>query len=181
MSKPERAGPVSKEDKADTVLITLGDKSSSGNITNLRLAVRKQRDGVAGMEFPYTPKTVELGLDEDDERITSVVIEFGDPATAATHPKEKELSSLSVRTLRRALMTMLADCGEEILPFADGPRVRAVKQKIVRAEFNKQYPTDEIDDDKKRDARKKAWKRAIANKAFTTREIDETEWIWLST
>jgi len=173
-------GASSKEAAADTVLVALGDKSISGNVTNLRLGVRKQRDGVSGIEFPYAVRVIETGTDEDGESITSLVIEFGDPATA-TKPKDKESSSAGVRTLRRVMMAMLTDCGENITPFADGPTVRAVRQNLVRAEFYRQYPTGEADQEHKAEARKKAFKRAIANKAFVSREIEGTDWLWLST
>lgn len=79
------------------------------------------------------------------------------------------------------MMTLLADCGESITPFADGPTVRAVRQSVVRAEFYQQYPTGEADQKQKTEARKKAFKRAIANKAFTSREIEGIDWLWLST
>ena len=43
------------------------------------MVIRKQRDGVAGVEIPFEAETVELGLDEDGDPITAQVLNFGEP------------------------------------------------------------------------------------------------------
>ena len=48
-------GASSKEGASDLVLACLGDKSVSGSVSNTRLAVRKNRGGQQGQEFPFTP------------------------------------------------------------------------------------------------------------------------------
>src|SRR5262252_6653001 len=52
-------GASSKEASGDVVLACLGDKELSGNVTNTRLAVRKNRGGQQGKEYPYTLQMVE--------------------------------------------------------------------------------------------------------------------------
>jgi hypothetical protein len=46
------------------------------------MVIRKQRDGVAGVEIPFEAETVELGLDEDGDPITAQVLNFGEPRVA---------------------------------------------------------------------------------------------------
>jgi hypothetical protein len=46
------------------------------------MVIRKQRDGVAGVEIPFEAETVELGLEEDGDPITAQVLNFGEPRVA---------------------------------------------------------------------------------------------------
>ena len=47
--------PPAKESASDLVLACLGDKSLSGSVSNTRLAVRKNRGGQQGQEYPFHP------------------------------------------------------------------------------------------------------------------------------
>src|SRR5262249_43395764 len=58
-------GSSAKEGHADAVLALLADRELNGTVSNTRLALRKQREGVSGLELPFTPKTVEIGTDAD--------------------------------------------------------------------------------------------------------------------
>jgi hypothetical protein len=60
-------GTSAKEAAADVVLALLADKALSGEVTAPRLCVRKRRSGPAGVEHPFTVKSVCLGQDEDGE------------------------------------------------------------------------------------------------------------------
>jgi hypothetical protein len=112
-------GSSAKEGRADVVLALLGDKAISGEVTNTRLAVRKNRAGPGGRELPFGVRSVDMGADENGEPITSLVIEWSGQA-ATTSPSDQRWSR-SLRLLRRILMTMLADNGKDVRPFADGP------------------------------------------------------------
>ena len=68
------------------VLALLGDKAVSGEITNTRLAVRKNRAGPGGRELPFGVRSVDLGTDENGEPITSLVIEWSGQAAPALLP-----------------------------------------------------------------------------------------------
>jgi AAA domain-containing protein len=48
-------GSSAKEGHADTVLALLADREINGTVSNTRLALRKQRDGIAGIEIPFSP------------------------------------------------------------------------------------------------------------------------------
>jgi hypothetical protein len=173
-------GTSAKEAAADVVLAVLANKSISGKVTNPRLCVRKRRSGPAGVEYPFSIKRVPLGQDEDGEDIASLVIEFAEARSPANDQDGKWKRSL----LRRILMTLLADVGTDIVPFADGPKVRAIRSEIVRAEFYKQYSTTDADPKKRQETRKKAYQRAVRTaqqqELLAVRELDGVEWLWLA-
>ncbi len=59
------------------MLACLGDKELSGNVTDTRLAVRKNRGGQQGEEFPFTLRTVEAPEpDEDGDPVTTKVVDW---------------------------------------------------------------------------------------------------------
>ena len=69
-------GSSAKEGAADTVLALLADRELSGSVKNTRLAVRKQRDGAAGAEIPFTVRLIDRGTDEDGDPIVVPVIDW---------------------------------------------------------------------------------------------------------
>jgi hypothetical protein len=172
-------GSSAKEAAADVVLALIANKSISGEISGQRLAVRKRRDGAAGIEHSFTVETVELGEDEDGDIIRSCAVTFS-ATPEAPLPKENDGWTKSLFTLKRILMTLLADCGQEIQPWADGQTFRGIKSEIVRKEFFKQHPADGAKD--REGAKRRAWnhvvKSAQAKGLIGFREIDETEFLW---
>ena len=171
-------GSTAKEGHADTVLALLAERELSGTLSNTRLTIRKQREGMAGLELPFTPTTIEVGTDPDGDPITRTVIDW---ASAPQQPSAKGWSK-SLQLLRRILMTLLID-GKDITPFLDGPRVRACDIELVRAEFYRQHPA-EGDPLKKAETRRKAFGRALRNAQDSTlimlREIEGTQFVWLA-
>ena len=178
VSETGTRGSSAKEGNADVVLALLANRELSGTVANTRLAIRKQRDGAAGIEIPFTPKTIEVGTDPDGDAITRVVIDW---ATSPPQPEDKRWAK-SLQLLRRVLMAILADAGEEVCPFADGPVVRACDLSLVRAEFDKQYIAEGTDR-QKADARRKAFQRAVkdaqAKELVATREMNGRQLAWL--
>lgn len=80
-------------------------------------------------------------------------------------------------------MTVLTDAGIDIVPFADGPTVRALDKELIRAEFYKQYSADG-DAEQKAQTRRKAFGRTIRQaqdkSLIVVREIDGVELVWLA-
>src|SRR5262249_54919184 len=70
-------GSSAKEGRADVVLAIIGDKAITGEVTNTRLAIRKNRGAPSGQELPFTTRPVDLG----DEQ--TLIIEW--EASAAPH------------------------------------------------------------------------------------------------
>jgi hypothetical protein len=169
-------GTSAKEAAADVVLALLAEKALSGEVTAPRLCIRKRRSGPAGVEHPFTVKSVRLGQDEDGEEVTSLAIDF---SASLPPPADDEAGkwSPSLRLLRKILMTLLATAGEQIQPYADGPTVLAVKAQLVRSEFLKQHSADQ--DDTKRKAFDRAISRAQGNDLIGVREVSGTKWLWL--
>lgn len=175
-------GSSAKEASADVVLAVLADRAPSGKVTNTRLVVRKQRNGPSGAEFPFRTITVPLGEDEDGEPFSSLAVEFYEAEQRQSAEAESKWTR-SLVLLRRVLMALLAEAGEEIIPFANGPSVRAIRWQLVRAEFYKQYVTSD-DDQKRQETKRKAFVRTLENAQIkgliTAREIDGTQWVWLN-
>ena len=76
-SRPAPAAPPARRAAGDLVLACLGDKELSGNVINTRLAVRKNRGGQQGQEYPFALRMVEAPEpDEDGEPITTMVVDW---------------------------------------------------------------------------------------------------------
>ena len=153
-------GSSAKEGSADTVLALLGDKAASGAISNVRLAARKRRGGVSGEEFPFKTEIVDIGVDEDGEKVTTLVIDWSPKLGTEIRNHTGGQWTKSTQSLRRALMNVLADHGAEERPCPDGPIVRAVDLEILREEFYRSHIAGD-NSDQTQAARQKAFRRAI--------------------
>jgi len=177
-------GSSAKEGHADVVLALLGERSLAGKVENPRLAVRKLRGGESGEEFAFGVRKVVVGTDEDGDPINSLVIDWNViPQETADAEKDKRWPK-SLRLLHRCIMALVADCGTEIKPWADGPAVRALDERIVRAEFYKSYAADGDSEEKRAAARKKAFQRVIkdaqARSLIGIRVVNGTMFLWLA-
>jgi hypothetical protein len=148
-------GSSAKEDAADTVLALLADRQLNGSVKSTRLAVRKQRDGLSGLEIPFNVRTNETGSDEDGDPITSLVIDWQAPQQTAAGASDPRWTK-SMQLLRRILMSVLADHGQNARPFADGPEVRACDIEFVRAEFHRQHHAEGTREQSTRPAKRRS-------------------------
>jgi len=173
-------GSSAKEGRADVVLALLGDKAVSGEVSNTRLAVRKNRAGPGGRELPFSVRSVDMGTGDNGEPITSLVIEWN--ASPSSSSAERHWSK-SLRLLRRILMTTLADHGKDMRPYADGPVVRACDLEIIRAEFDRQYVVDGSVE-QRRSARSKAFWRTVRaaqdQGLIVAREMEGKLMVWFA-
>src|SRR5262249_18197542 len=173
-------GFSAKEGAADAVIALLADRELSGSVKNTRLAVRKLRDGGGGFELPFTVKIITTGSDEDGDPITAPIIDW-QANTSTTTTKDNRWTK-GMQTLRRVLMTTLADHGKKVAPFSDQLSVQACDLELVRPEFYRQHPAEGTAAQKK-EIRKKAFQRAIkdaiARNVVATREVDGVQLIWL--
>jgi hypothetical protein len=178
-------GTSAKEGDTDFVLALLGDRDLAGAVTNPRMAIRKRRTGETGIEIPFKTDIVEIGKDEKDRPITTLVIMWT-PNTApasASSPGKPPTWAKTTRRLRQVLMNILVDHGEVIQPFPDGPTVRAANIETVRDEFFRQYPA-EGNAAAKHEVRRKAFRRATQTaqerNLIGIREIGAITFIWLA-
>jgi hypothetical protein len=163
-------GGSAKEAAADAVLALLGDRSSSGEVSNCRLVIRKLRNGQAGKTFRFNTKVLQLGSDDDGDPITTRVIEWipsGEQnATEATKPRW----TTTLEPLRKALMTLLSEQSHSKYPFGQaGPVVNSVNREALRAEFFR-WVTVNSSQEKGADAKRKKFNRAL-DAATTARLI----------
>jgi hypothetical protein len=127
---------------------------------NVVVLVEYMKDGPSGAEFMSKLNPIDVGVDQDGDPITSCVIVPIEGSAAATPPKSKKDREWDKSLLRRVLMSVLADVGADVRPYADGPTVRAVDQEAVRREFYKSYAAVEGDAAAKQNTRRKAFHRA---------------------
>jgi hypothetical protein len=184
-------GAAAKESSADSVLVCLGHKELSGAISNARLAVRKNRGGPQGQEYPFTLRRVEMGQDEDGEPETTMVVDWLPPgATAApsapddpwAKPKRQDQRTAALR-LKRVLMAILADQGIDLPIAPDGPVVRMVDEKLVRKAFYACTPADGTPEQKGRFRRQRflaAVDWAEQEQLIGAGEVNEVSYLWLA-
>jgi AAA domain len=179
-------GTSAKEASADVVIACLGDRTQAGSLANLRIAVRKLRGGATGGETALRLRTVDLGVDEDREPITTCVVEWS-TVTVAAPPDAANGKGWpkSAIPFRGALVTTLKLHGTEQRRHPDGPTVFAVELDKVREEFDKCYPLDGSDRKKELNKRRQAFKRSTATVQsrglIEGREIEESFWFGLPT
>ena len=184
-------GASSKEASCDLVLACLGDKELSGNVTNTRLAVRKNRGGQQGREYPFVTRIVNAPEpDEDGEPITTMVVDWvaASPGGTQAPPdpwaqgRQQEQRTAALR-LKRILMSVLAGQGMELPIPPDGPVVRMVAQKIVQKEFYTHTPADGTPE-QKRKIRHQQFNRALAwaedKQLIGIEEIDDVTYLRLT-
>jgi hypothetical protein len=136
-------GASSKEASSDLVLACLGPKGPSGSIVNTRLAVRKNRGGRQGQEYPFTLRIVEAPEpDEDGEPVTTMVVDW-QSAPARETPVQpdpwqqcrRQDQQTAVLRLRWILMSIMAEKSVELPIPPHGPVVRMVDEEAVREQF----------------------------------------------
>ena len=69
-------GSSAKRGGVETVLACICDRDKQNNATNLRMWFEKIRDGEEGRIIPYRLRTVDWGVDEDGERVSTCVIQW---------------------------------------------------------------------------------------------------------
>ena len=184
-------GASSKEASADLVLACLGDKELSGNVVDTRLAVRKNRGGRQGQEFPFALRVVEAPEpDEDGEPVTTMMVDWQTgPAGENYLPQDpwrqcrRQDQQTAVLRLRRELEAALAVHGVELPVAPDGPVARMVDQEIVRVEYYAHTAADGTSE-QKRKAKHMQFSRALAwaedRQLVGVEEIGGVTYLWLT-
>lgn len=173
-------GASSKEGAVDVVLALLAERDTAGNVSNTRMALRKLRGGQTGSETHFNAEVVDLGGE------TTCIIEWkGEPLAGSKRTDRKDRWSQSIKILRAALAEVLINKGRECDPFGDGKlTVKVVPLNAVRMEFEARYPADGADADKRADAKRKAFRRAVKDALeqdlISSREIEGIDHVWIS-
>jgi hypothetical protein len=184
-------GASSKESSADVVLACLGEKKLSGSVVNMRLAVRKNRGGPQGREYPFTVRIVEAPEGDDDgEPVTTLVIDWQPVPPGAAQPDpdpwekpRRQDQRTAVLRLKRVLMSELAEHGVELPTSPDGPVVRMIDQEIVRKAFYAGTPAEGTAE-QKGELRRRQFNRTLgwaeAQRLIGIAEIAGVTYIWLA-
>ena len=186
-------GGSSKEASADLVLACLGERELSGQVLNTRLAVRKNRGGRQGMEFPFTLREVESEEEDDDgESLTTRAVDWqaGPTVTAPSSPKDpwRQSRQHSQRVvalrLKRVLMAVLAEHGVDLSIAPNGPIVRMVNQEIARERFYDRTRAPDGTAEQKAWFRRKQFRRAVdwaeEHELIESQEQGDVTYLWLS-
>jgi AAA domain len=185
-------GASSKESASDLVLACLGDKSLSGSVSDTRLAVRKNRGGQQGQEFPFTLRVVEAPESDDDgEPITSMVVDWqtdpsgGNQARPGPDPwaqSRRQDQRAAVLRLKRLMMSAMAEYGVEREIPPDGPAAWMIDQKVVRGLFYVQTAAEGTPK-QKADFRRQQFNRALdwaeSQELIASLEIDDVVYLRL--
>jgi hypothetical protein len=176
-------GSSVKEGNADVVLALLADRAVNGEISNCRLALRKRRSGPNGQEFPFKPQVIDMGRDARDKAVTTLVLDWG-ASVEPSKSRKDDWGKGGGKLLRQIIMGLMADCGIDLKPFADGPTVKALKLELVRAEFFKRRYADGDTVRAKQQAKRMAFQRAVEaavdRGVIATREVGGVEYVWLT-
>jgi KaiC/GvpD/RAD55 family RecA-like ATPase len=148
---------------------------------NIIATVEWMKDGTEGDVIASRLEVVDLGPDDDGEPITSCVIRPVEAQPPRQQPEKRKREPKSTQEFRAAFTEALNTAGKMIA--AGDSLVRAVNVEIVRAQFMIRWATGETDPDKRADAQRKAFERAMKNRPaeFSTLVRDSVEWIWTAT
>jgi hypothetical protein len=160
------------------------DKSTNNVVAELE----HNKDGETGLKLVSRLEVVEIGLDEDGDAITSLVViplEDAKPSRQIDE-KAKRTPPVSAALLFDSIREAIHECGEECRPYNDGPSVRGVDEKPVRRIYYAKVADRALpgeDPEKLEQRREKSFQRAIKSaldKKFlvaTTR--DGSRFVWL--
>ena len=109
---------------------------------------------------PFAKRVIDMGGDKHGKPQTSVVLDWDPPKEATAPIISKEQKKWNGSLLRRTMMRVGAQ-GVPQQPKPGGPIVNAIPDKLVRAEFFAATPADGDTPERKADARRKAYKRAL--------------------
>jgi hypothetical protein len=162
------------------------DSNGTGIITT---TVEYMKDDEAGATVLSRLERVEIGPDDDGDEMSSCVIVACDSFQRAAGGQDDwggkdGKGSKGLKALRRAIMALMADCGEPITPRAGEPVVQALKLDYVRTEFLKSWPADGETERKRKQAKTTAFRRALADAVdrgvIETRELNGEDFVWLA-
>jgi len=143
------------------------------------MAARKQRDGMSGFEVPFTPEVIELGLDEDGDPATAVILNWGKQQQAK--PPGSRRKSRDADLLAKVLADVVAKHGFAFQPAPGASTVQACHAEDVQREFYSRRPTKGTDT-QQRQKRWSAYNRGLAilseRELVGTAEINGSIILW---
>jgi hypothetical protein len=173
-------GSSVKEGNADIILSTLGEKTVTGSVVNCRLVLRKRRGGVNGEEIPFSPRVIDMGVDEHGKQMTTVIINWHRGTHVQRTAADNWGKGKGVKLLRDTINSMISkQCDARVAVQVNGEKVYALKVDNVRDEFAKAYWADGASPRAKQQAKRMAFNRALqtAVEAGAVRVQDDLLWL----
>jgi hypothetical protein len=89
-------GAMTKEDNCDTVLALTGERALTGRVSNAKMGLRKVKEGECGREIPFRLETVNCGVDEDGDAVTSKVVRWDTDRPPTADPAQRPSQTRTV-------------------------------------------------------------------------------------
>jgi len=98
-------GTSAKRDCVETILACFADRDKDNKPINHRMQLFKVRDGEEGRVIPYRLEQVEMGVDEDGDRVSTAVIRWEPdrPAQSSAKRRNGPARRKTDLTLQRAI------------------------------------------------------------------------------
>jgi AAA domain/Bifunctional DNA primase/polymerase, N-terminal len=143
---------------SDCIVSVVGDVDQlTGEVSNQKLAIAKDRDGAQGPLTRFYLKFVQLGIGEDGKPWGSMV-----PVPLEEEDKSGTKWPEILSVFRKALINALAGQGAgDCRPYPNGPEVRAVAVAAVRREFDQKCIVDSGTEQGKQEAKRKQFVRKL--------------------
>jgi AAA domain/Bifunctional DNA primase/polymerase, N-terminal len=166
---------------SDCIVSVVGDVDQlTGEVSNQKLAIAKDRDGAQGPLTRFYLKFVQLGIGEDGKPWGSMV-----PVPLEEEDKSGTKWPEILSVFRKALINALAGQGAgDCRPYPNGPEVRAVAVAAVRREFDQKCIVDSGTEQGKQEAKRKQFVRKL-NQAqekglIAVRDSGGRQIVWLA-
>jgi len=151
------------------------------------LTIQKLKDEASDTRLSVKLARVVIGADDDGDDISTLVVESIEDAAPVSQEKEKRRgTSPNQRLLMSAVTQSLIEAGEEIRPWADGPKVKAVPQDVIRKKYYEMNPVEDSPDEDAKQAVNSRWKKFKRNlsnlvdaKAVISAKVNNTTYLWL--
>jgi hypothetical protein len=165
---------------ADVVISVLAKiDRTTGEVSNRALAIAKARDGEQRALAPFILEWVKFGVDDDGEDYGTCIVKL-DP-TRGLQAMARATAPKGIRALDEACRMALGEHSQDIQLRKDGPIIRAVELKHVKAKFFEVYVTGEGDPKKIAGAKDRAYRRALGKMPadyLVRTSQDGREWLW---
>jgi hypothetical protein len=159
------------------------DKSTNNVVAELE----HNKDGETGLKLVSRLEVVEIGLDEDGDAITSLVVVPLEDAAPSKQSVEKapRPPATSLRLLFECIHQAIDDNGEQFRPYPNGPNVKGVDDDYVRRAYYSRIAEKALpdEDENKLEARKqksfvRAVKSALDAKNLLAIERNNSRFVW---
>jgi len=148
-------GTSAKEAAAESILALIGKREVTGKMTDLRMGIRKVKDGEQGRIIPFRLERIDCGVDEDGDAVTTCVVHW---------EPERESRGRTGRppnkhgTILAALHRAALDPQKPPAPKEAPPE--SAEEGAVRDEFKRLIRTKNEEADLTDNSLKKRWQRA---------------------